>query len=30
MFFIDFRNHLALFECPTVQGVKKALQALIS
>jgi hypothetical protein len=30
MFFIDFRNHLALFECPVVQGVKKALQALIS
>ena len=30
MFFIDFRHRLALFECPAEQGVKKALQALIS
>jgi hypothetical protein len=30
MFFIDFRRDLALFQCPAKQGVKKALQALIS
>ena len=30
MFFIDFRHDLALFQCPAKQGVKKALQALIS
>jgi hypothetical protein len=28
--FIDFRRDLALFQCPAGQGVKKALQALIS
>lgn len=28
--FIDFRRNLALFQCPAEQGVKKALQALIS
>ena len=28
--FIDFRHDLALFQCPAGQGVKKALQALIS
>lgn len=30
MFFIDFRRDLALFQCTAGQGVKKALQALIS
>jgi len=28
--FIDFRRDLALFQCPAGQGVKAALQALIS